>query len=140
MDSRSQRATSLNNPAVTGVATCSLGLANNLHNLTAAQTEVPSNGVRDLYTGKLGFLQTVTLQQAGFLLRAEEDVLGNKLVAGDVDKEILFLEVLADAAGDTAQQADGRGRDGGLGDEDSGVEVVFVDEVVEGANLLGSDA
>lgn len=45
--------TYLNDPAVTGIATCRLRLANNLDNLTTAQTEVPSNGVRNLYAGKL---------------------------------------------------------------------------------------
>jgi hypothetical protein len=129
-----------NDPAVTGVATCSLGLANNLDDLTTAQTKVPSNGVGNLYTGKLGFLQTITLKEPTLLLGTEKDVLGDELVAGDVNKQVLFLEVLADTAGNTAQQTDGGWRDWSLRDEDSGVEVVFVDEVVEGADLLGSYA
>lgn len=64
----------------------------------------------------------------------------DKLVAGDVNEQILLLEVLADAAGQGTEEADGGGRDGGLGDEDARVEVVLVDEVVEGAHLLGADA
>lgn len=136
--SQIQEPATSNDPAVTGVTTGGLRLANNLHNLTAAQTEVPGNGVGNLYTGELGLLQTVALEQTGLLLGAEEDVLGDELVAGDVDEQILFLEVLADAAGDTAKQANSGRRDRSLRDEDSGVEVVFVNEMVEGADLLGS--
>jgi len=61
-------------------------------------------------------------------------------VPGDVDQQILLLEMLADAAGDAAEQAHGRRRDGRLRDEDARVVVVLVDEVVEGADLLGPDA
>lgn len=136
--SQIQESATSNDPAVTGVTTGGLGLANNLHNLTTAQTEVPGNGVGNLYTGELGLLQTVALEQTGLLLGAEEDVLGDELVAGDVDEQILFLEVLADAAGDTAKQTNSGRRDRSLRDEDSGVEVVFVNEMVEGADLLGS--
>lgn len=129
----------LDNPAVTGIATRSLGLANNLDNLTTAQTKVASNRIRDLYTGQLGLLQTVALKELGLLLGAEQNMLGNQFVAGDVNKKILFLEVLADAAWDTGKKAHGRGRDRGLRDEDAGVEVVLINQMVEGAHLLGSD-
>lgn len=64
----------------------------------------------------------------------------DKLVAGDVHQEILLLEVLAEPAGDAAEQTDGGGRDRGLRDEDAGVVVLLVDQVVECANLLGADA
>lgn len=60
-------------------------------------------------------------------------------MAGDVDQQILLLEMLADAAGHAAQQAHSGRRDGSLGDEHAGVEVVLVDEVVEGTHLLGAD-
>lgn len=130
---------SLNNPAVTGIATCSFRLADNLNNLATAQTKVAGDRVRDLYTGQLGLLQTVALEELALLLGAKQDVLGDQLMAGDVDEQILFLEVLADAAGDTGKQAHGGGRDRRLRDEDTGVEVVLIDKVVEGAHLLGSD-
>lgn len=65
-------------------------------------------------------------------------MLRDEFVASNVDQQILFLEVFADAAWDTAQQAHGGGGDRGLGDENSGVEVVFVDKVVECADLLGT--
>lgn len=63
-------------------------------------------------------------------------MLRDKFVAGNVDQQILLLEMLTDAAGDTVQQANGRGRDRSLSDKDTGVEVVLVDEVVERADLL----
>ena len=66
-------------------------------------------------------------------------MLRDQLVPSDVDQQILLLEMLADTAGDTAQQThSGRG-DRGLGDEHAGVEVVLVDNMVEGAHLLGTD-
>lgn len=67
-------------------------------------------------------------------------MLRHQLVPGDVDQQILLLEVFADAPGDAAEQAHGGRRDGRLRDEDAGVEVVLVDEVVEGADLLRADA
>ena len=130
----------LNDPAVTGVPTSSLGLADNLDDLATAQTQVPCDGVGNLHAGQLGLLQTVPLQQFGLLFGAEENVLGDELVAGDVDQQILFLEMLADATGHAAQQAYGGRRDRGLRDEDTGVEVALVDDVVESAHLLGADA
>ena len=130
---------SLNNPAVTGIATCSLRLADNLNDLTATQTKVAGDRVGDLYTGQLGLFQTIAFEELALLLGAKQDVLGDQLVAGDVDEQILFLEVLADAAGDSGEQTHGRGRDRCLRDEDTGVEVVLIDKVVEGAHLLGSD-
>lgn len=131
---------SLNDPAVTGIATCSLRLADNLNDLATAQTKVAGDRVGDLYTGQLGLLQTIALEELALLLRAEQDVLGDQFVAGDVDEQILFLEVLTDAARDAGKQAHGRGRDRGLRDEDTGVEVVLIDKVVEGAHLLCSDS
>jgi hypothetical protein len=100
----------LNDPAVAGVTTSSLTLADNLHHLTAAQTQVPRDGIRDLHTRQLRLLQTVTLQQLGFLLRAEQDVLGHQFMAGDIDEEVLFLEGLANAAGVAVDHAQGSGR------------------------------
>lgn len=58
----------------------------------------------------------------------------------DVNQQILLLEMLADTARDTAQQTHGGRGDRGLGDEHAGVEVVLVDDMVEGAHLLGTDA
>jgi len=67
-------------------------------------------------------------------------VLGDELVAGDVNQQVLLLEVLTDATGYAAQQAHGGGRDRGLRNENAGVEVALVDDVVESAHLLGADA
>lgn len=67
-------------------------------------------------------------------------MLRHQLMPRDVDQQVLFLEVLADAARHAGQEADGGGGDGDLGDEDAGVVVLFVDEVVELADLLGADA
>lgn len=65
-------------------------------------------------------------------------MLRDEFVARNVNEQILLLEVFANTAGDTAQQAHGGGGDRGLSDENSGVEVVFVDKVVECADLLGT--
>lgn len=130
----------LNHPAVTGVATSCLRLANDLHHLSPTQTEIPSHGVGDLHARKLGFLQTITLEKTALLLRTEKDVLGNQLVARNIDQQILFLEMLADVVGETGEQTDGGRRDGGLRDEESSVDVALADDVVEGAHLLGADA
>lgn len=127
-----------NNPPVTGITTRSFRLADDFHDLTTAQPKVTGDGVRNLYTGQLGFLQTVASEESLFLLGAEKDMLGNELMAGDVDEQILFLEVLADPTRHTIEHADGGWRDGGLSDKDSGMVVPFVDEVVEGADLLRS--
>lgn len=59
-------------------------------------------------------------------------------MASNVNEQILLLEVFANTAGDTAQQAHGGGGDWGLGDENSSVEVVFVNKVVECADLLST--
>lgn len=57
----------------------------------------------------------------------------------DVNQKILFLEMLADAAGDPVEKAHSGGRDWRFSDEDAGVEVAFIDGVVERAHLLGTD-
>ena len=129
---------SLDDPAVTGVPSCRLTLPNDLDNLTPSQTEVSCHRVRNLHTRQLRFLQTIPFQQFGFLLGAQQNMLRDEFVASNVDQQILLLEVFADAAGDTAQQAHGGGGDRGLGNENSGVEVVFVDKVVECADLFGT--
>lgn len=67
-------------------------------------------------------------------------MLRDELVTGDVDQQVLLLEMFTDAAGDAAQQAHGRRGDRGLRDEDSGVEIVFIDKVVELADLLRAHA
>lgn len=130
---------SLNDPAVTGIATRSLRLADNLNDLTTAQAKVAGDRIGDLYAGQLGLLQTIALEELALLLGAKQDVLGDQLVAGNVDEQILFLEVLANTAGDARKQAHGGWRDRRLRDEDTSVEVVLIDKVVEGAHLLGSD-
>lgn len=45
-------------------------------------------------TRQLGLLESVSLQQGGLLLAGEEDVLGDKLVVGDIDKQIVLKEAL----------------------------------------------
>lgn len=100
---------SLNDPAVTGIATRSLRLADDLNDLTTAQTKIAGDRVGDLYAGKLGLLQTIALEKLGLLLGAKQNVLGDQLVAGDVDEQILFLEVLTDTTRDSGKQAHGRG-------------------------------
>lgn len=57
----------------------------------------------------------------------------------DVNQKILFLEMLADAAGDAAEKTDSGGRNGRFGDENARVEVALIDRVVERAHLLGTD-
>lgn len=59
-------------------------------------------------------------------------------MASNVNEQILLLEVFANTARNAAQQAHSGGGDRSLGDENSGVEVVFVDKVVECADLLGT--
>lgn len=61
---------------------------------------------------------------------------GNELVARDVDQQILLLEVFTNAAGNTIEQTHCRGRDGSLSDENSGMKIVLVHEMVECADLL----
>ena len=61
-------------------------------------------------------------------------------MAGDVDQQILLLEMLTDTAGDPAEQTHSRWRDRGLCDEHARVEVVLVDKVVERADLLRTHA
>jgi hypothetical protein len=45
-------------------------------------------------TRQLGLLESVSLQQSGLLLTREEDVLRDKLVVGDIDKQIVFKKAL----------------------------------------------
>ncbi len=58
----------------------------------------------------------------------------------DVNQKILFLEMLADAAGNAAEKTDSGRGNGRFGDENARVEVALIDGVVEGAHLLGTDA
>lgn len=93
-----------------------------------------------MHAGKLRFLQTVSLEQTALLFGTKEDVLRDQFVACDVDEQILFLEMLTDVVGKTGEQTDGGGRDWSLSDEDTGMDVVVADDVVESAHLLGTDA
>lgn len=58
----------------------------------------------------------------------------------DVDQQILLLERLDDVRLHGGDDFQGCGRDGGLRDEDAGVELVLVDVLGEGAHLLDADA
>ena len=58
----------------------------------------------------------------------------------DVDEQILLLERLDDGRQDDRDDLERGGRDGGLGDEDTGVELVLGDVLREGAHLLDADA
>ena len=58
----------------------------------------------------------------------------------DVHQQLLFQEMLAESAGKTGQELDSGGRDRRLGDEDPSVVVLRIDEVVERADLLCTNA
>ena len=127
-------------PSITGITTSGFTPPNNLDDLAPAQAQVSGDGIINLDARKLRLLQAIAQQQPRLLLGTQQDMLGDQLVARDIDKQILFLKVFADATGNAAQEAHGRRRDGSLGDEYAGVEILLVDEMVEGADLLGSHA
>lgn len=64
----------------------------------------------------------------------------DEFVVRDIDQQLLLQEMLAEPAGKTGQEFDSGRRDGRLGDEDASVVVLRVDEVVERAHLLGTNA
>ena len=66
-------------------------------------------------------------------------MLGHELVVGDVDEQVLLLEGLDHARQHSGDDLEGRGRDGDLGDEDAGHEVVGVHVLAEGPHLLDAD-
>lgn len=66
-------------------------------------------------------------------------MLGHELVMRDVDQQILLLEGLDDGGQHDRDNLQGRGRDGCLRDEDSGVKVVLVDVLGKGPHLLDPD-
>lgn len=59
---------------------------------------------------------------------------------GDIDQQILLLKRFDDGRENDGDDFERGGRDGGLGDQDAGVEFVLADVLGEGAHLLDADA
>lgn len=81
-----------NDPAVTGVSAGCLGFPDDLDYLRSPQAQVLGHWVVDPDSGQLRFLQTVSAEEVSLLFRAEQHVLGHKLVLADVHEEVVFLE------------------------------------------------
>lgn len=65
----------LSYPAITCVSSGRLTLSDNLHNLSTSQTQVLRNGVTNLNSGQLRFLQPISLQEPLLLFRTQQYVL-----------------------------------------------------------------
>lgn len=66
-------------------------------------------------------------------------MLGHQLMMGNVDQQVLLLERLDNTRQHDRHNFKSGGRDGGLGDENPGVEVMLVDVLGKGAHLFYAD-
>lgn len=130
---------SLYSPPITGISTGRLALPDDLHHLAPLQAQILCDRISGLDAWQLAFLQPIAFQQPALLLRTEQDVLGHELVMGDVDQQILLLKGLDDGGQHDGDDLQGRGRDGCLGDEDAGVEIVLIDVLGKLSHLLDPD-
>ena len=80
--------------SVSDIAAGSLGCADDLHDLPALDTVVPSDGIFDLDLGQLCVLHTVLGQQLVLFLVGQHLMLGDELVLRDVHQQLRLIEEL----------------------------------------------